>query len=91
MAKLFQGKEDRAEEMNEAKALKSGKISMRDYVQGEEGEGHSRKEAMANGKALKSGKMSPQKYASKERGEKKMMADGGYVCGGHRSPQDYGK
>lgn len=87
--KLFQGKEDPKEEMSEARALKSGKISMRDYVQGEEGEGHSQKESMAKGKAIKSGKLSPAQYAAEHKGKK--MADGGMVCGGRRSQQDYGK
>ena len=37
--KLFAGKETYAEEMKEAKALKSGKISMKDYAKGEKAEG----------------------------------------------------
>lgn len=86
MAKLFQGKDDKAEEMAEAKALKSGKISKEQYVKGEQSEGHG-KGAAKKADALKSGKMSAAQYAA-EHGKK--MADGGYVCG-HRSQQDYGK
>lgn len=37
--KLFAGKETYAEEMKEAKALKSGKLSMKDYAKGEKAEG----------------------------------------------------
>jgi hypothetical protein len=37
--KLFAGKETYAEEMKEAKALKSGKISMKAYAKGEKSEG----------------------------------------------------
>ncbi len=86
MAKLFQGKDDRAEEMAEARALKSGKITKRDYVKGEQAEGHG-KGAAKKADMLKSGKMSAKQYADEEA---KKMADGGYVCG-HRSQQDYGK
>ena len=40
MKKMFGGKETKAEEMKEAKALKSGKISPKQYVAGEKSEGH---------------------------------------------------
>lgn len=87
MAKLFQGKQTPAEEMAEAKALKSGKITKAEYVKGEmaEGKGDTKASAMKKAEALKSGKMSAQEYASP-----KKMADGGMACG-HRGPQDYGK
>lgn len=87
MAKLFQGKQTPAEEMAEAKALKSGKISKADYVRGElsEGKGETKADAMKKAEALKSGKMSAKEYASP-----KKMADGGMACG-HRGAQDYGK
>lgn len=39
LKKLFKGKETYAEEMKEAKALKSGKISMKEYAKGEKAEG----------------------------------------------------
>ena len=87
MAKLFQGKQTKSEEMAEAKALKSGKISKDEYVKGEVAEGHSMRDAAKRADAMKSGKMSAQEYAAKHG---KKMADGGYVCG-HRSMQDYGK
>lgn len=86
MAKLFKGKDDKPEEMAEAKALKSGKISKSQYVAGEKSEGHS-KGAAKRADQIKSGKLSPSAYADQH---PKKMADGGYVCG-HRSMQDYGK
>jgi hypothetical protein len=87
MAKLFQGKQTKAEEMAEAKALKSGKITKEEYVKGElaEGKGDTKAAAMKKADALKTGKMSAQEYAAP-----KKMADGGMACG-HRSAQDYGK
>lgn len=87
MAKLFQGKDDKAEEMAEARALKSGKITKGQYMEGEKSEGHDMRDAGKRADAIRAGKMSPAKYAA-EHGKK--MADGGYVCG-HRSQQDYGK
>jgi hypothetical protein len=36
--KMFSGKENYTEEMKEAKALKSGKMSMKDYAKGEKSE-----------------------------------------------------
>ena len=80
--KLFKGKETPAEEMKEARALKSGKISAKQYEAGEKMEGHG-KGAAAKAKAIKSGKMSPAAYA-KEDGMKKggcvkKMATGGFV------------
>jgi len=60
---LFKGKETKKEEMGEAKALKSGKISVGQYMKSEKAEGDkpSKKTAMA----IKSGKMSPTTYAKK--------------------------
>lgn len=82
MKNLFGGKETRAEEMKEAKALKSGKISPKDYVKGEKSEGHGAG-AAAKAKAIKSGKLSPAKYgaehAMKKGGMAKGYANGGYV------------
>lgn len=86
MAKMFQGKQTPAEEMAEAKALKSGKITKGEYVKGEMSEGEDKGKAMKKADALKSGKMSAKEYASP-----KKMADGGMVGCGHRSQQDYGK
>jgi hypothetical protein len=63
MKKLFTGKETKQEEMREAKAVRSGKISPKQYVKGEKSEGHSG--SMATAKAIKSGKMSPSAYAKK--------------------------
>ena len=77
---LFKGKETPAEEMKEARALKSGKISPKQYAAGEKSEGHGAG-AIAKAKAIKSGKMSPAAYAS----EHKMKKGGsckGYSKGG---------
>lgn len=59
---MFKGKETKKEELAEAKALKSGKISPKQYVAGEKKEGHG-KGAPAKAKAIKSGKLSPAAYA----------------------------
>ena len=66
---LFKGKESTKEEKGEAKALKSGKISVGQYLKGEKSEGEkgSKKTAMA----IKSGKMSPAAYAKQDKKEKK--------------------
>lgn len=101
-AKPFAGKDNKAEEMAEAKAVRAGKVSPKAYVRGEKSEGDSKSPAslMATGKALASGRMSASQYASTAK-----MADGGYVCkdhpmmagnalstrGGQRSQQDYKK
>lgn len=69
MKKMFAGKETTKEEKGEAKALKSGKISVGQYMKGEKSEGEkpSKKTAMA----IKSGKMSPAAYAKQDKMEKK--------------------
>lgn len=69
MAK-FKGKETTKEEKGEAKALKSGKMTVGQYMKGEKSEGDknpSKKTAMA----IKSGKMSPDAYAKAHKMEKK--------------------
>lgn len=78
--KLFGGKETYAEELKEAKALKSGKISARGFARGEKSEGHKGEESFAKtAKKIKSGKMSPSAYAKMETKEHKGMAAGGSV------------
>lgn len=59
--KLFGGKDNKQEELREARAVKSGKVSPAQYVKGEKSEGHtgSKKTAMA----IKSGALPPAKYA----------------------------
>lgn len=59
--KMFKGKESKAEESSEARAVKSGKISPKQYAKGEKSEGHARG-AMDKGKALKSGALSVGDY-----------------------------
>ena len=76
--KLFGGKETPAEEMKEAKALKSGRISKQQYVAGEKSEGHSAG-AAKKASAIKSGRLSPKAYAAGEKKEMK-FAGGGAVA-----------
>lgn len=77
MAKMFGGKESKAEEMSEAKAVKSGKVSPKQYAKAEKAEGEkgSMGSLSKRGSALKSGKMSAEKYATQK------YAKGGYVRG----------
>ena len=86
--KLFGGKETYAEELKEAKAVKSGKVSPRGFAKAEkaEGYGHEEKGAMKTAQKIKSGKLSPKAYATAEAKEPKGMKCGGkatkYVRGG---------
>lgn len=104
MAKPFQGKQTRAEEMAEAKAVRSGRMTPAQYARGEKSEGDKASAASlkARGQALASGRLSPEKYAGMATDMPKKMADGGLVgmapntptgvCGpGVRSRQDYKK
>ena len=79
--KLFGGKESRAEEMAEARALRSGKISEKQYIRGEKSEGHKEENLPKTARAIKSGKMSPAAYAKMETSEPKGMKKGGKACG----------
>lgn len=80
MAKMFQGKQTRQEEMAEAKAVRSGKVSPAEYARREKAEGDkaSTKSLEARGKQLASGKMSADQYAGKAMPK---MANGGMVQG----------
>lgn len=102
--KPFGGKDNKAEEMAEAKVVRSGKVSPKDYVADEKAEGDTKSKAslLRTGKALASGKMSASEYSASAK-----MANGGYVGScvdmpsmagnalssptGQRSPQDYKK
>ena len=75
--KLFGGKETYGEEKKEAQALKSGKISAKQYIAGEKSEGHKEENVAAQARAIKSGRMSPEAYAKSEKSEK--YARGGGV------------
>lgn len=83
--KLFGGKESYSEELKEAKALKSGKISEKGFVKGEKSEGHKdeEKNPALLARAIKSGKKTPEQYATEEAqemkkgGKTKCMAAGG--------------
>jgi hypothetical protein len=79
--KLFGGKESFGEEKKEAQALKSGKISPKQYIAGEKSEGHKEENLPKTAKAIKSGKMSPASYAKMEVNEPKGMKKGGSVRG----------
>ena len=74
MKRMFRGMETPAEEKKEAKALKAGKITPKQYVAGEKSEGHG-KGAAKKAAAIKSGKVSPAAYA-KEHAAKKMAGGG---------------
>ena len=76
--KLFGGKESYGEELKEAKSLKSGKISPKQFVKGEKSEGHKDEENPSLiAKEIKKGSMSPKQYASVESKEKKYARGGG--------------
>ena len=71
--RMFGGKESYSEEMGEAKAVKSGRISPAQYARGEEsekpmgrGKKESFKEELQEGKAIKSGRVTPKQYAEGE-------------------------
>ena len=68
---LFGGKETYGEELSEAKAVKSKKISPKQFVKGEKSEGHKGEEKGVSkiAKKLASGKMSPESYAKMEAAE----------------------
>ena len=70
--KLFGGKETYGEELKEAKAVKSGKISPKEFVKGEKSEKHKGEELKSLAKQarmIKSGKKSPEDYAKEETSE----------------------
>lgn len=72
LASLFKGKQDKKEEMKEAKAIKAGKISPKEYAKGEkkEGDKKSMKTLTKTGQKIKDGKMSPAAYAKSQKNEK---------------------
>jgi len=72
--KPFGGKQSKAEEMAEAKAVKSGKVTPAQYAAREKAEGDKQSKAALTkkGQALKSGKLSAEKYAANP-GKSKMM------------------
>jgi len=79
--KLFGGKENYKEELGEAKAVASKKISPKQFVKGEKSEGEKTGEKTGEkntsniAKKIASGKMSPKEYAKMETSEK--MKKGG--------------
>lgn len=79
--KLFGGKETYKEELGEAKAVASKKVSPKQFAKAEKAEGYKDEEkgALSTGKKIASGKISPAKYAKMEADEPKKMAKGGGV------------
>jgi len=88
MKRMFGGMETPAEEKKEAKALKSGKITPKQYVAGEKSEGHGAG-AAKKAAAIKSGKMTPAAYA-KEHAAKKPAAKK-MACGGKATAKKMAK
>lgn len=68
--KPFMGKQTKAEEMAEAKKVRSGKMTPAQYAAAEKREGDSKSKAalMKRGQQLASGKMSPAEYGAKAKG-----------------------
>lgn len=69
LARLFKGKNSPDEEKKEARAVKSGKVSVAEYVKGEKSEGD-RKPAKAlakDAKDMKSGKLTAAQYAARHK------------------------
>ena len=88
VSKLFKGKETYGEELKEAKALKSGKISEKQFVRGEKAEGHKGEEPNPSklAREIKTGRKSPTQYAKEEAKEMKMNKGGKcYAAGGRLS------
>lgn len=83
MAKPFQGKQTKAEEMAEAKAVRSGRMTPAQYARGEKSEGDEKSTASlkARGEQLASGRLSPEQYAGMRTDMPKKMANGGMVKG----------
>lgn len=71
--KPFGGKQTKAEEMKEAKMVRSGKMTPAQYAAAEKKEGDTKSKGalMARGKQLASGKMTPAQYGAKASGMKK--------------------
>ena len=69
----FKGKQSKAEEMAEAKKVRSGKMSPAEYARAEKKEGDKKPMSalMARGKQLASGKMSAKEYGAKATGKPK--------------------
>lgn len=80
--KPFAGKQTKKEEMAEAKAVRSGKVSPAQYAAKEKAEGDKKSKSSleARGKQLASGKMSAKEYASEAKSMPKLK-NGGMVRG----------
>ena len=80
LKKLFKGKDTKSEELKEAKAIKSGKITPEEYAKGEKSEGiHKMK---SGGSCYKDGGVTKSKINGiAQRGKTKCMKNGGFVRG----------
>jgi hypothetical protein len=69
----FKGRDDMQEEVKEAKAVKAGKITPKQYAKGEkmEGEKAPAKKLVQTAKKIQSGKMTAKQYASSQKAETK--------------------
>lgn len=72
LVNYFKGRDDMAEEMKEAKAVRAGKITPKQYAKGEKSEGDKKpaKKLEATGKKLATGKMTAKQYATGQKGKK---------------------
>ena len=69
----FKGRDDMKEEIKEAKAVRAGKITPKQYAKGEKSEGEKApaKKLVQTAKAIKSGKTTPTQYAKGQKSEAK--------------------
>lgn len=69
----FKGRDDFKEEVKEAKAVRAGKITPKQYAKGEKSEGEKApaKKLEATGKKLATGKMTAKQYAAGQKSETK--------------------
>lgn len=72
----FKGRDDMKEEVKEAKAVKAGKITPKQYAKGEKSEGEKApaKKLVQTAKKIQSGKMTPTQYAKGQKSETKKKA-----------------
>lgn len=70
-ANPFKGKDNRAEEMAEARQVRAGKVSPAQYAKKEKAEGDKKpmKSLMSTGKKLATGKMSAAAYGKAAKGK----------------------
>lgn len=85
---LFKGAETYSEELAEAKSVKSGETSPKEFIKQEKAEGHKGEETeylSKQAKDIKSGKTSPESYAKTEASEPDMKRGGGAIMASKKS------